>query len=429
MQGVMRGIAAAILALAGGTASAADLVGHGGPVRAMARAGGAGELVTGSFDSTVIRWSLSRSVALQVLRFHEGAVNAVVSLPGGEFASAGEDARIAIWTAGAAAPVRVLTGHAGPVSTLAVSPDGTRLASGSWDGTARFWTLAGTEVRSADHKANVNGIGFLPDGRIATAAYDGSLRLFSPLGAAEKLIALGAPLSALLVAPDGEIVTGAADGRLRFIGPDGKPRGDVTVSETPLSSMALSRDGRLLAAAGFRGTLAIIDRESRKILRTLEGPAFPVWSLGFSDDGRELLTGGANRAVRRWSVATGEPVSPVDAAADDGVPAALRSHPGAEVFKACTACHTLTADAGNRAGPTLAGLYGRKIGTAAGYDFSPALKALDIVWSEETVQTLFEIGPMAYTPGTKMPEQKILNAEDRRALAAFLRAAQGPERP
>ena len=38
----------------------------------------------------------------------------------------------------------------------------------------------------------------------------------------------------------------------------------------------------------------------------------------------------------------------------------------------------------------------------------------------ETVAKLFEIGPATYTPGTKMPEQKIGSQEDRNALVKFL---------
>jgi cytochrome c len=34
---------------------------------------------------------------------------------------------------------------------------------------------------------------------------------------------------------------------------------------------------------------------------------------------------------------------------------------------------------------------------------------------------MFEVGPLTYTPGTKMPEQKIGSAEDREALVEFLR--------
>jgi len=75
---------------------------------------------------------------------------------------------------------------------------------------------------------------------------------------------------------------------------------------------------------------------------------------------------------------------------------------------------------GVRAGPTLAGVFGRRIATLPGYNFSDALKKLDIVWTPETVSRLFEVGPLAYTPGTKMPEQRIGSAEDRAALVRFL---------
>jgi cytochrome c len=36
------------------------------------------------------------------------------------------------------------------------------------------------------------------------------------------------------------------------------------------------------------------------------------------------------------------------------------------------------------------------------------------------VSKLFEVGPAAYTPGTRMPEQKIGSAETRAALMRFL---------
>ena len=75
---------------------------------------------------------------------------------------------------------------------------------------------------------------------------------------------------------------------------------------------------------------------------------------------------------------------------------------------------------GNRAGPTLHGIFGRRIATAPGYPYSDALKGMDIVWSKETVAKLFEIGPNTYTPGTKMPEQRIGAAEDRQALVDWL---------
>uniref|UniRef100_UPI00397C5CF1 c-type cytochrome n=1 Tax=Salmonella sp. SAL4443 TaxID=3159898 RepID=UPI00397C5CF1 len=91
---------------------------------------------------------------------------------------------------------------------------------------------------------------------------------------------------------------------------------------------------------------------------------------------------------------TGDHVGSVAVGPDDPL-AAYAGDPGAEVYRACVACHTLTPDDGNRAGPTLAGIFGRRIATLPGYDFSEALKKLDIVWTPETVAKLFELGPMA----------------------------------
>jgi hypothetical protein len=52
-----------------------------------------------------------------------------------------------------------------------------------------------------------------------------------------------------------------------------------------------------------------------------------------------------------------------------------------------------------------------------------ALKALDIVWTQETVSKLFEPGPATFTPGTKMPEQRIGLPAKRAALVKFLQQA------
>jgi cytochrome c len=83
----------------------------------------------------------------------------------------------------------------------------------------------------------------------------------------------------------------------------------------------------------------------------------------------------------------------------------------------------LAPDDAPRAGPTLAGLFGRRIATVSGYRYSEALKGMDIVWTPETVARLFEVGPARFTPGTRMPEQTINSAEDRDALMRFLAKA------
>ena len=407
-------------------AAHAQLRGHGGPVRAVAIAPDGETAISGSFDSSAIRWSLKRNAALQVLRFHEGAVNAVAFLNDGRMATAGEDGRIALWRAGAERPERVLEGHNGPVVALAISPDGATIASGSWDRTVRVWPLAGGAPRVLEgHQQNVNAVAFAPDGRmLASAGYDATLRIW-PLGdgGTPVVMTLPTPLNAVAIAPDGEIAAAGADGKVYFFDAAGAPRGEVATGPTPVIALAVSGDGALVAAAGIRGSVAIIARGTRTLARTLVGPGLPVWSLAFFTDDRTLLTGGTDRMVRRWDAATGEPVGAIALGAPEDPLAAFAGDHGAEVFRACVACHTLRADEGNRAGPSLHHIFGRRIATLPGYNYSPALKNLDIVWTPETVARLFELGPATFTPGTKMPEQHISSPDDRAALVQFLEKA------
>ena len=414
-----------LLALLAAAPAQAQLRGHGGPVRALVVSPDGRTAISASFDETAIRWSLTRDAAEQVLRFHEGSVNALALLPGGRFATAGEDGRVALWTPGADRPATVFTGHTAPVVALAASPDGKTLASASWDHTVRLWPLAGGEPRVLEgHQQNVNGVAFTPDGRsVVSASYDLTVRVWPLAGGAPTIVTVPSPLNSVAVAPDGEIVTGGADGKIYFLSPAGGLRGEVAASETPIIAIAVSPNGALVAAAGVRGSVAIIDRVTRKVARTLVGPGLPVWSAAFLPDNRTLMTGGTDRVIRRWNALTGDHIGSVAVGGVEDPLARYAGDRGAEVFRACVACHTLSPDENNRAGPTLAGIFGRRIATLPGYNFSPALKKLDIVWTPETVAKLFEVGPMTYTPGTKMPEQKIGAAEDREALVKFLEKA------
>ena len=207
------------------------------------------------------------------------------------------------------------------------------------------------------------------------------------------------PLNAVAVAPDGEIVAAGADGKVYFLSPTRRHASAKSqASPTPIIALAISPDGTLVAAAGIRGSVAIIERRTRKLAHTLVGP-------GLAGLVGRILARQPHLADRRHRPhrsaagmrSTGEPIGAVAVGTPEDPLAAYAGDPGAEVFRACVACHTLSPDEGNRAGPTLAGIFGRRIATLPGYNFSPALKKLDIVWTPETVAKLFEIGPAALT--------------------------------
>ena len=175
--------------------------------------------ISGSFDTSAIRWSLTRNAAEQVLRFHESAVNAVALAPDGRIVTGGEDGRVAVWQPGSPTPAQVLEGHTAPVVGLAVSPDGKLVASASWDRTIRLWPLGGGAPRVLEgHQQNVNGVAFTPDGKsLVSAGYDLTLRIWPLAGGPETTVTLPTPLNSVAVARDGEIVAGGADGRVFFL--------------------------------------------------------------------------------------------------------------------------------------------------------------------------------------------------------------------
>jgi cytochrome c len=407
-------------------ASAQELRGHGGPVRALAVSADGKAALSGSFDSSAIIWALPSGAAQAVLRAHQSAVNAVATLPNGRFATAGEDGQIAIWQGpDFAQPGSLKKLHEAPIAALAVSKDGTRLASASWDGSFALMSAEGDLInRFTSHQGNVNGVAFSQDQKqLITAGYDATLRITPIDGSSAQSVPLGTPLNALSVSIHGDIAAGGADGTLFMLGADGTQRLKIEAFEAPIIALSFSPNGSEIAAASPRGSVTIFDVQTGKPRFTLNGPGLPVWSLAFIPDGQVLLTGGSDRLVRRWDMRSGDHLGPIVLERPSEAPTGFESHPGAEVFKACAACHTLTKDGGNRAGPSLYGVIGRRIGTAPGYRYSPDFARLDILWSKETISRLFELGPAIVTPGTKMPEQKVTSAADREALVDFIEKA------
>jgi cytochrome c len=81
--------------------------------------------------------------------------------------------------------------------------------------------------------------------------------------------------------------------------------------------------------------------------------------------------------------------------------AAAQDSGGEAVLQKCKICHTLDAGGRSTVGPNLHGLFGRKAGTAEGYQFSAAMTNSGIVWDEETL-TKFLRDPKNSIPGNRM---------------------------
>jgi cytochrome c len=109
---------------------------------------------------------------------------------------------------------------------------------------------------------------------------------------------------------------------------------------------------------------------------------------------------------------------------------ALFAHPakGADLakgdqlfFSYCSRCHSLE-PARHLTGPSLAGIVGRKAGTAEGFHhYSDALKSANLVWDEQTLDALIA-DPTALIPGIKMRFAGVPDPQKRQDLVAYLKS-------
>ena len=92
---------------------------------------------------------------------------------------------------------------------------------------------------------------------------------------------------------------------------------------------------------------------------------------------------------------------------------------GEKIFKKCSACHSIQAGGGNKIGPALYNVVGRKVGGVADYKYSKALAAYDKEWSFEELNG-FLIKPAKWIKGTKMAYAGLRKEKDRASVIKYL---------
>ncbi len=101
-------------------------------------------------------------------------------------------------------------------------------------------------------------------------------------------------------------------------------------------------------------------------------------------------------------------------------PPAAEAPDGATLFKRqCATCHSLVASDAPRQGPTLAGVWGRKAGSVAGFHYSPGFAAADFAWDGPHLDA-YLTQPQAVIPGAVMPYRQG-KAAIRAAIIAYLK--------
>ena len=92
---------------------------------------------------------------------------------------------------------------------------------------------------------------------------------------------------------------------------------------------------------------------------------------------------------------------------------------GKMIFKKCAACHSASKGGGNKIGPALWGVIGRKVGSISDYKYSKAMGEFGKNWDFEAMNN-FLLKPKDYIKGTKMAYNGLKKEKDRASVILFL---------
>ncbi|MCE2891736.1 MAG: c-type cytochrome [Hyphomonadaceae bacterium] len=115
--------------------------------------------------------------------------------------------------------------------------------------------------------------------------------------------------------------------------------------------------------------------------------------------------------------------SPEDAKILAGLPAPYNEGDlanGRRQFAKCRSCHVIEKGGDNRVGPALHGVFGRTAGTAAGFNYSPALKGAGFVWDAGKLDQWLA-DPKGFLPGNRMTFVGLKQEKDRRDVIAYIK--------
>jgi WD40 repeat protein len=258
------------------------------------------------------------------IKAHLTKVNslALTGSPDAQLVSGGADNTVKVWDLTTRAPIgQPLSGHHAEVTSVAFTADRRAIVSGSRDGSIRVWdAVKGLPIPADQGPLLAIAFDSNPDPRVAgkffaSAGTDGTIKLWR-----KQPMVLGRP-----PVPDGSkrvnsiafdptdpnlVLSGGKDGIVRLwdVRAPSQPT-ELTQPGPPVQSVGFSRDGSRFVAGASDGAIQVWDTQSRQPIRPIR-VEYPVSSVALSPNGRLVVagSGGDDSSVQVLSIDTGDPV-------------------------------------------------------------------------------------------------------------------------
>jgi WD40 repeat protein len=249
---------------------------------------------------------------------HRGLVESVAISPDNKWVISGGFQEIAVWDRDSGQIIRKVDGLADRVTCLAVSPDGKFLAAGggapTLEGEIKIYELPQLK-RVADlptaHSDTVYGLAFSADGKLlASAGADKFVRVWEvPSGKAIKSME-GHTHHAMDVSwkADGKLLASAgADSTIRvWTYETGEQARSITGHTNQVNRVMFVGATPQVATVAGDMTARVWNAENSQAVRTFAGAKGFLQSLAVSKDGKTIAAGGQDGKVLVFELATGK---------------------------------------------------------------------------------------------------------------------------
>jgi WD40 repeat protein len=195
-----------------------------------------------------------------------------------------------------------------------LSPDDKLIAVGNHDKTVRIYDVATRKEKAAlkGHDDRVMCLDFSADGKhLVSGGEDGKIVLWDVADSKQiaSWVGHGGPLERIAFSPDGKRVASTGrDGPFKLTSSaylwdaaTGKKTVEIEGAEMlrPRNVMFLD-GGKTLAVSGDAPTIRLVDTETGKAIRSIDGQISVILSLGVTADGSTLASGTWNGAMCLW---------------------------------------------------------------------------------------------------------------------------------